>query len=863
MTPLALLLAVLAADAGPINLAPAATPSTSHVSPWESLAAINNGYAPANCNDKSHGAYGNWPETGTQWVQYDWPQAVSVVGVEVYWFDDNQGVRLPTACRLKCWDGAAWRPVAGAEGLGLAANRFNTVRFAELTTPRLRLEFDGREKFSTGLLQWRVLDSGRSPHFPPRLTAGPDRDVMLGDRTWLNAVVLPAGRATPTVTWSKVSGPGQVTFENGAAAFSTPGVYELRATAVEAGLSATDSLRVTVRAAPPAGALEEAPLGRYSVSSQLWRARLKALIVNWVPHVVAKLNQPKLPEGGIDNFVEAGKKLAGQPHGDHIGPPWANAYTLNALESICAALLVDPQGDAEIAAAQSGLRANLEDWIPKILAAQEPDGWLHTQYTLRGGARWRNKGDHQGYIAGYFIEAALAHVALTEGRDPRLIDAARRLADCWCAHIGPSPKLAWYDGHEELEQALVRLADYVDRTDRPGAGDKYVALSKFLLACRGHGDSYDQSHLPLTQQYEALGHAVRAVYVYNGLTNVAARTGDLADWSAAMSLWDSFVNRKYYVTGGVGSGETAEGFGGDYSLPNSAYCESCAGCGAVFWQSSLQRAWRQAQFADLAEETLYNALLGSIDLDGHNFTYTNPLDSAERRYSWHGCPCCVGNIPRVLLSLPRWLYTKEAGNLYVNHYLGSTVAVGPVAGARVTVTQETDYPWQGHVALTLTPAAAQRFSLHLRLPSRGVSRLYKVAPAADGAANLKVNGQSVALTERDGYAVLDRLWQPGDRVELDLPLTVQRIHADPKIAADRGKVALRVGPLIYNFESVDQSLDGSLSPSAALTTEWRPELLGGVMVIKGHWGDGKPLLAVPNWARLNRGGRSVVWIREG
>ncbi|MBI5831518.1 MAG: glycoside hydrolase family 127 protein [Armatimonadetes bacterium] len=863
-----LLLATTALAPG-ANLAPLATPSTSYVSGHETLGAVNNGYSPAHSDDKSHGAYGNWPRTGTQWVQLDWAQPVSTNAVEVYWFDDQRGVRLPTACRLLTWTDGKWQPVPGAEGLGLLVNRFNTTRFPELLTGRLRLEFDGQPTFSTGLLQWRVLDTGRSPNFAPTAAAGPDRTVVLSGATYLSGSCRDDGKPLPTprLRWAKTAGPGTVTFGDATAAstwarFSALGDYELTLTADDGDLRGRDALRVRVRPMPATVALAEAPMGSFSLTSPLWRARAKVLITTWIPHVVAKLADPALPEGGIANFVEAAKKNAGQPAARHVGPPWANAYTMNAIEAMCAALMVEADGDAEVAQAQAKLRVTLDDWIDKVVAAQEPDGWLHTQYTLNGGPRWRAKGDHQGYVAGYLIDAALAHYQLTGGRDLRLLGAARRCADLWVRSIGPAPKQTWYDGHQALELALCRLADFVDSHDGAGRGQAYRDLSRFLLDSRDKGEEYDQSHLPVTHQYEAVGHAVRAVYLYTGLTDVAQSAGDVDYHSAVLSLWDNLVNRKMYVTGGLGSGETSEGFGADWSLGNNAYAESCAGCGQVYWQQSMQRTYRSGRYADLAEEALYNNVLGSIDLPGRNFTYTNALDADNARYDWHGCPCCVGNIPRTLLELPRWAYTVGDGGVYVNHYLGSRIDVGAVGGTPLTITQETDYPYGGKVGLTLAPRSAKRFALCLRLPDRQASDLYTPTPASSAAMSVSVNGKVVKAPQRDGYAVIDRIWQPGDKVTFELPLPIQRIHADARIKANVGRVALRRGPVIYNFESVDQKLDGVLAPGAKLTSEWRPDLLGGVVVIRGTWADGSPLLAVPNYARLNRGGRSVVWVRE-
>jgi DUF1680 family protein len=598
------------------------------------------------------------------------------------------------------------------------------------------------------------------------------------------------------------------------------------------------------------------------VSSPFWRPRLKNLIVNWIPHCVQKCEDPESKEGGIENFVQAARKLAGQSGAKHTGAVFANTWVYNTLESMCIAQMLDPQGDAEIAAAQASQRKTIEDWVVKMISAQEPDGYLHTQYTIEGHRRWSDKHAHEDYQAGYFIETAIAHHLMTGGKDRRMLDAAKRLADCWVKNIGPAPRRTWYPGHQEMEMALVKLARYLEQTDGPGTGRPYVELAKFLLDSRQGGDEYDQSHAPVTRQYEAVGHAVRALYSYAGMADVAMETGDTDYQSAVQSVWNSIVNRKYYVTGGVGSGETSEGFGKDYSLPNNAYCESCANSGELFFQEKLQMTYRDARYADLAEEALFNAILGDVDLDAQNYTYTNPLDSSGHRYKWHVCPCCVGNIPRTLLSLPTWAYTKGKDEIYVNQFAGSTVTVDNFAGTSVQLVQTTDYPWNGKVVLEVNPAVSKKFALMIRVPNRQTSLLYTNTPRVEGLISLALNGKSVKPKIERGYAVFHRTWKVGDKVEWEIPLAVQRIAADHRIMADRGRVALRYGPLIYNIESVDQDLNAVLPASAPLTTEWKPSLLGGVLAIKGQFADGKPLLAIPNYARLNRGGRSIVWIKD-
>jgi DUF1680 family protein len=266
----------------------------------------------------------------------------------------------------------------------------------------------------------------------------------------------------------------------------------------------------------------------------------------------------------------------------------------------------------------------------------------------------------------------------------------------------------------------------------------------------------------------------------------------------------------------------------------------------------MNLAYHDAKYASLYEETMYNALLGSTDLAGKVFYYTNPLDANVARAPWHTCPCCVGNIPRTLLMMPTWVYAKSPGAVYVNLFVGSTITLENVAGTDVEMVQATDYPWSGKVALTVNPKTSKTFGLRIRVPDRDVSSLYRSAPGANGITSIAVNGQTVKPVIEKGYAVITRAWKTGDKVDLMLPMKVQRVHASDRIEDTRKKVALRYGPLVYNIEQVDQDISKALSPDSPLTTEWRADLLGGVMVIKGQFADGSPMLAIPNYARTNR-----------
>ena len=852
----------------------------------------------------------------------------------------------------------------------------------------------------------------------------------------------PTPEPAPTVIWSKESGPGAVTFAEPksvvtTATFSTLGNYVLKLTATNGRSNHSSTVRVSVEPPPPAKQLGAVYTKNFKIDSPFWSPRAKALVCNWIPHCIDQINRTDLTlgPGGIDNFINAGKALRGEPHGYHKGYVFSNAWVHQTVEAMSIALMIDPQGDPDILKAHEKFRRTLDNWIPIILAAQEPDGYLQTAFTAapprraplppvpvtkpdgtvvlarvtirqdpdgtlhadrfggrfgfgqgRGGQQnadlpfdgktsttvlfpvmnqdstttlmrvaifegaapeaapgrgfqqaapmtvkrvaadsdgkpdfpievpppqpanlkhWdpATRGNHEGYTAGYFLESAINHYLMTGKQDARLYNAAKKLADCWYDNLGPAPKKPWYDGHEEMEQALVRFGRFVNDMEGGGKGQKYIELAKWLCDCRSttsvkrtrpdgtiqdERSEYDQSHLPVVEQYEVVGHAVRAMYLQSGMADVAVETHDPEYHSAVKSLWNNLVNKKLYVTGGVGSGDTSEGFGVNYALSNQAYCEACSSCGAIFLQWKMHLAYHEARYVDLYEETMYNALLGATDLEGKNFYYDNPLDENKMRYAWHTCPCCVGNIPRTLLMMPTWVYTKAPDGIYVNLFIGSSITVENVAGTDVEMVQATDYPWKGSVAITVNPKTAKEFALRIRVPDRAVSKLYTPKPAADGITSILVNGQAVKATMDKGYAVISRRWKAGDKVELVLPMTPQRVYPDERIVArarggevqhpDQGKVALKYGPLIYNVEKVDEDIAKPISPTAPLTAQWRPDLLGGVMTIKGKFADGSDLIAVPNYARTNRGGEptaspqagfrgprplsSIVWIKE-
>ncbi|MBS1660530.1 MAG: glycoside hydrolase family 127 protein [Bacteroidetes bacterium] len=843
------------------NLAVVATPVGSGRN-RESLNGLNDGQTPTP-RGNTRNPRPQPPRLANQWVEYQWKQNVSTKQVSVFWWDFTQTMHLPGSYHFEYWDGSAYQPVKNANGQGLQSGQYNVTTFDEVSTNRLRLVMDSSDRWGVTLMEWKVAESEHSPAVSPIVYAGDDRDVMNNGKTYLDPEVKSVHPIT-RASWTKTSGPGNVTFsdassQKGSATFSAPGTYTLEFTAWQGDVKSSAPLQVKVVTPPPAKRLDVVYTKHYTIDSKLWNDRAKVIITEWIPYCVAQCERTDLTtgEGGIDNFIEAAKAIRGEPHGRHKGYVFSNAWVHQTVESMCEALMVDPKGDAEIIAAQNKMKETLERWIPIIISAQEPDGYLQTAFTLRDSTRWKHRwspegrGNHEGYVSGYFIESAINHYTLTEGKDKRLYNAAKKLADCWVANIGPG-KIAWYDGHQEMEQALVRFGRFVNDMEGQGHGDAYINLAKFLLDNRKGGSEYDQSHVPVQEQYEAVGHAVRATYTYSGMADVAAETKDVDYQSAVMSLWDNMVNRKYYITGGIGSGETSEGFGPDYSLRNGAYCESCSSCGLIFFEYKMNLAYHDAKYADLYEETMYNALLGSLSLDGKDFLYTNALSTSQARYRWHVCPCCVGNIPRTLLMMPTWTYVRGDNGLYVNMFVGSTIKVEKIAGTDVQMVQKTDYPWSGKVSMTVNPAASKEFTLYVRIPNRTTSELYKPVPEVSGLVSLSVNGKKIQPTIEKGYAVIRRTWKKGDKVDLELPMQIQQVTASDKVEADKGRVALRYGPLLYSVEAADQQDINKSIGTAPLKLEWKEDFLHGVMTIKGNWADGSPLLAIPNYARLNR-----------
>lgn len=612
------------------------------------------------------------------------------------------------------------------------------------------------------------------------------------------------------------------------------------------------------------------PFTDVTFADNFWSPRLETN-----RRVTLPFNFRKCEETGrIDNFAKA----AGWMEGKHEGIFFNDSDVFKVVEGAAYTLALAPD---------PALDSYLDDLIAKFAGAQEADGYLYTARTIdptavtadrEGLTRWSNlRVNHELYNVGHMYEAAVAHYQATGKRT--LLEIALKNADLIDSVFGPD-KLRAVPGHQEIEIGLAKLY-------RVTGEERYLRLAKFFLDERGHANGrelytnygnpgYMQDHLPVVEQSEAVGHSVRAAYMYTGMADVAALTGDTAYIAAIDRLWENVVGRKLYLTGGIGARHTGEAFGDDYELPNAeAYTETCATIANVLWNQRMFLLHGDARYIDVLELSLYNGFLSGVGLSGDEFFYTNPLASDGKaavnrgrigRQPWFDCSCCPTNDVRFIPSLPGYVYATNADSLYVNLFVAGQGAV-TMGDQRVRLRQETNYPWEGRVRLRIDPERRSEFTLRVRIPGWATdgpvpSDLYRFLEPNSAAPVLKINGEIVNPTIEKGYALLHRAWQPGDAVELTLPLPVRRVLCHEAVEGNRGRVALMRGPLVYCVEGVDNGgsvADLTLADSAPLTVEHRPELLNGVTVIRGEG-----ITAIPYYAWSHRGiGEMAVWVRRG
>ncbi len=521
--------------------------------------------------------------------------------------------------------------------------------------------------------------------------------------------------------------------------------------------------------------------------------------------------------------------------------PFDDSDVFKAIEGAAYGLSLKPD---------RALAAQLDGYIKRISAAQEPDGYLYTWRTMHPDSpahdwinpkRWLNDPQlsHELYNLGHLYEAGVAHAQATGSR--ALLDICRKSAELLQRDFGDG-RLRIAPGHEVIEMGLVKLF-------RQTGDPRWLALARLFLEARGHGgNAYSQDHKPVVEQTTAVGHAVRANYLYSGMADVAALTGDRRYLDAITQIWENVVSRKLHLTGGCGARAGGEAYGDDYELPHRCYNETCAAVAFLFWNHRMFLMTGDAKYMDVFERSLYNGVLSGVSLSGDRFFYPNPLEYDGKavnnngyagRAPWFGCACCPPNVMRALAELGGYFCAVQGDTLFVNLYAqGETTAT--VAKTKVKLEQTTRYPWDGTVLIRVKPEQPATFALNLRIPGwvQGKplpSDLYSYEDATPAKWSIKINGNPVAAPLDRGFASLTREWKNGDSITLELSMPVRRVAGSPKIAATRGQVALERGPVVYAFEGVDNdgTVFGSVIPAQAkVAAEYRPGLLGGVTVLK-------------------------------
>ena len=622
------------------------------------------------------------------------------------------------------------------------------------------------------------------------------------------------------------------------------------------------------------------PFTNVTIKDRFWSPRLKTNSEKTIPH---ELEQCRIT-GRTSNFAKA----AGLMDGNFEGIFFNDSDVHKLIEAASYTLHTHPNPEWE---------EKLNEVIDTIAKSQQDDGYLNSYFTLvEPEKRWQNLGMmHELYCAGHLIEAGVAHYQAT-GKE-NLLDVACRFADLIDNTFGPG-KRDGLPGHQGIELALVKLA-------RVTSEKRYMALSEYFVTTRGQSPhvfekelqnpdlpgglgayqhhytrdgkyegTYSQAHLPLKDQKECVGHAVRAMYLYAGAADIAIETGDSEITNALQTLWQN-VEKRLYITGGVGPSGHNEGFTQDYELPNySAYAETCASIGLIFWAHRMFLLDGVSRYMDVLETALYNGALSGVSLDGTGFFYQNPLASrgGRERSPWFGCACCPPNIARLFGSLGEYIYAQSEDDIWVNLYVGGSASTTLTDDLSLKISQETDYPWSGDVKITVISEKPTSFTLNLRIP--GWCKKY----------TLEVNGEELNNPATSlGYININRQWKSGDIVDLKLDMPVDRIYAHPHVRDNLGRSALQRGPLLYCFEDIDNS-DGafetlSLFEGASIHPVYSSELLNGVTILKGtgliydaaDWDNqlylSKPntnkidITAIPYYAWSNRGaGQMAVWV---
>ena len=646
-----------------------------------------------------------------------------------------------------------------------------------------------------------------------------------------------------------------------------------------------------IASAQPADALAPVPIQSVTVDDSFWSPKRKVWQEVTIPDCFDKFENDR--GGALNNFdrVRDGKS------GGHAGPPWYDGLIYEMI-----------RGSADFLAAHPDavLEKRLDGYIARIAAAQAVDtnGYLNTWTELehpdwRWGLNGGNDGwQHEMYNVGALCEAAVHYYQAT-GKTS-LLKVAVKLANYTCNQVGPAPKFELVPNHAIVEEAFGNLylffrSNPALKSTMPVTIDeqRYLQLAQYWVEARGHPrkdqksyGAYNQDQQPVFEQETIEGHAVRAALLCSGVAALAGINGRDDYRAAATRLWENMHGKKIYVSGGIGATAEGEAFGKDYCLPNDGYLETCGAVAAGFFDRNLNLLSGEARYADALECELYNAALAGVSLAGNSYTYVNPLESANgnSRWAWNGCPCCPPMFLKLMGAMPGYIYAQDQSGVYVNLFVGSTAKI-QLRGRTVCIRQTTDYPWNGEVKIVLEGAQDAEFDLHVRIPGwcQGAASLDELYPASNlplaGAAHLKVNGKTVEnLANTRGYATVHRRWKSRDVVQLTLDMPVQLVQANVHVEADKDRVSLMRGPMLYCFEGADNGAAVQnlvIPPGTAFTPEYKPNVLGGVTVLTGRvtaWFQNAAGLAapapfrataIPYFANANRGTTPMqVWMPE-
>lgn len=614
------------------------------------------------------------------------------------------------------------------------------------------------------------------------------------------------------------------------------------------------------------------PFTDVKVTDQFWGQRLQANREVTIPLAFSKCEET----GRYENFVKAAN-----PSDSYVvgGLSFDDTDVYKTIEGASYSMQTYPD---------KKLEQYIDSVIEIVAKAQEPDGYLFTARTMNpgrphewaGSKRWEKVEDlsHELYNLGHLIEGAIAHHQATGKRN--FLDIAIKFAECAIREVGDQPGQACVvPGHQIAEMAMARL--YVLTGEK-----KYLDFAKFLLDKRGYTErkgEYSQAHKPVLEQDEAVGHAVRAAYMYSGMADVAALTGDPSYIKAIDAIWDNIVSKKMYITGGIGSTNNGEAFGDNYELPNmSAYCETCAAIAHVYMNHRLFLLHGESKYYDVLERTLYNGLISGVSLDGGRFFYPNPLESIgqHQRQPWFGCACCPSNVSRFIPSLPGYVYAVKDADVFVNLFMANNANL-TVNGKKLNLVQQTGYPWNGDIEIQVNPSSRQEFNIRIRIPGWvtgkvAPSDLYKYADRKNLSYSVQVNGEPVESKLEDGYFVISRRWKKGDIVNVHFDMEPRTVKAHPEVEADRGRIAIERGPLVYCAEWPDNdfsvlSIIMNQKPQFELIE--RPDLLEGIVQLKtgaqilSFNEEGRievedvQLIMIPYYAWAHRGsGEMSVWL---